>query len=396
MTQGLTRITVVLLAAFVVLTIPVKGQDASATVDSLQLEKLIEAYGPGDFRSNARRALLGLLRENQIASAFALLAFVPHRQGGRGWLVPAEELFARTLIADLTFLRDSGALVSLLASYVKKPGGSDVFEDKLLTQLHQVLQTNPSQPLRRLQASKAGLVETHFFQLLQNAQLVSGVRTVKEINSQVDRFLEDYPSSQYSHIADRYLRSHLAMSTFGTGFFLGYGLGGVVGSESGVPGRVDGFTVRGALYQDRLTFSAELFVARLSLQDSFRVKEDFWQAGLAGMLGVMFDVGYEFPVGGALLTPFAGGTLYRLRQDSAEASSSAVSTGLRVGAALGLNLAYRVKFDTGPHLDLGLHLTTILPGFSTYSSHLDGPVITVGMSFGFVGRPYQVLPGAGE
>ncbi len=396
MTQELTRITVVLLVAFAVLTSAVKGQDVSSTVDSLQLEKLIEAYGPGDFRSNARRALLGLLRENQTESASALLAFVPHRKGGQGWLVPAEELLAHTLIADLGFLRDTAALVSLLASYVQKPGGSEVFEDKLLTQLRQILQTNPGLPLRRLQASKAGLGETHFFQLLQNAQLVSGVRTVKDINSQVDRFLEDYPSSQYAFIADRYLRSHLAMSSFGTGFFLGYALGGIVGSESGVPGRVDGFTVRGALYQDQFTFSAELLVARLSLQDSFRVEKDLWQAGSAGMLGVMFDVGYEFPVGGALLTPFAGGTLYRLRQDSAETSSSAVSTGLRVGAALGVNLAYRVKFDTGPHLDLGLHLATILPGFSTYSSHLDGAVITVGMSFGFVGRPYQVLPGAGE
>ena len=396
MTQELIRSSLLLFAVLAVLPPLIKGQDVSLPMDSLQLEQLVEAYGPGDFRSNARRAVLSLLRDNHVESASELVEFVEYRKGGEGWLVPAEELLVQTLIADIAFLRDTVLFVSLLARYVQEPEGSAIFEDRLLPKLRQILQNNPDVPLRRIQASKAGLSELHFFQLLQNAQLVSGVRTVKDINSQIDRFLEDYPSSKYGLIANTYLRSHLAMASFGAGFFLGYTLGGMAGSESGVPGRVDGFTVRGALYQDHLTFSAELLIARLSLRDSFSVGNNLWKAGSAGLLGMMLDIGYEFPLGGALFTPFIGGTVYRLRQDSAESSSKARSTGLHVGPAFGCNLAYRVKFDTGPHLDFGLHLTAIFPGLSNYSSDLDGALILVGMSFGFVGRPYQVLRGTGN
>lgn len=369
------------------------GQTHGSDQDSLRFEEEITAYGPGDFRTSARRALLGFLRGKTAAETSALLDFVGHRAGGERWLAPEEELVVRTLIADLSFLQDTAGLSVLLARSLSTPGSSPEFDDTFLSACLQFLRSDPGLPLRRLGGVGQQAVERRFLQLLINSRLVSGIRTVHQMNDQIDRFLEDTSSAPYARIADLYLRSHLEESSYGAGFFLGYGMGGATGSGSSIPGRVNGFAMRGAFYLHRVTLEAGLLAARMSLNDTFSVGGDRWDDGAAGLLGGILDAGYELQTGGALITPFLGASLFRLRQDSAGLSGQPITTGLRLGAALGMNLAYRVKFDTGPHLDLGLRFTTIFPGFTGYEERLDGAILLVSASFGFVGRPYTVVSG---
>ena len=373
----------------------VQAQHFAWPEDSIRYEELVQSHGPGDFRTSARRSLLSSIRQNQPQRASGILLFMARRKNVDRWLTSQEYLLAETLIADTTFLRDTGRVVQLLKESFQHTGGEGGFDDNLLLNMRRILRDKPERTIRRLLQFGATQAELQFFQLIQNAQLVSGVRTVKEMNELVDRFREDFPESDYAMLAARYLRFDLARASFGSGFFLGYAFGGVVGSSSGIPGKSDGLSVRAALFKDRFTLSASLFAARLFVQDTLSAGTDRWGQGLAGMLGGMLDIGYEIQGGDAMITPFVGGTMYRLRQDGSSPNDRGVSTGLRLGIGFGTDLAYRLKFDTGPHLDLGLRLTAIIPGFSGYSTRLDGTLVLLGVSFGFVGRPYTVVSRTG-
>lgn len=365
--------------------------------DSLQVERLIERYGPGEFVSNARRALLLMLREGEPSAVSSFLRFMARRQGGAGWLSPEEELLVRTLILDLPFFRNREVLVPLLAARVDRPGGrrgDDARSEAPLVEVLRDMLRRRSDPLnRRVKDVAADEAEEAFFGVLINAQHIRSVRRIADANSDVDRFAALWPASPYAPIADRYLRIARLPSTFGAGFFLGYSYGGMVGSGGGIPGRSDGPTMGGEFYWNRWTATGELMLGRLALSDSFVVHGRTWRSGTAVLVGGMAGVGYEFRNGDGLITPFAGATFFDLQEDAGEENrQDEQSTGVRAGFALGTLLTYRVPFDKGPHLDLRLRISAIFPGFGGYSSELRGGLLLVGASFGFVGRPFGVEP----
>lgn len=370
--------------------------------DSLQVERLIELYGSGDFVSSARRALAARFRDGDYPVIALLLRMVPKRRGGANWLSPEEELLVRTLIADLPSLRDREAFTQLLAARVQRPGGNTAYsgdvgaepsEQNLLGALRGWLRNDAGLPAERIRMKGGDSVELAFFSVLINAQQITSVRKVADVNHTVDRFVAAYPDSYYALLADRYLRLTRTPSPFGAGFFLGYTYGGMVGSESGIPGKSDGPTLGGELYLHNWTATGELMLGRLSLSDSFAVRGQTWQPGSAVLVGGTFGLGYQFQTGDGLITPFAGGAFFDLQEDPAgEKRQNQQSTGLRTGIALGTIVAYRIPFDRGPHIDLRVRVSAIFPGFGGYSSQLNGGLLLVGASFGFVGRPYRVEP----
>ncbi len=365
--------------------------------DSLQVERLVERYGPGEFVSNARRALLPMLREGEPAAVSSFLRFMSKRQGGAGWLSPEEELLVRTLILDLPFFRNHEVLVPLLAARVDRPGGrrgDDARSEAPLVEVLRGMLRNRSGALNRsVKDVAADEAEEAFFQVLVNAQHIRSVRRISDANADVDRFVALWPASPYAPIADRYLRIARLPSTFGAGFFLGYSYGGMIGSADGIPGRSDGPTMGGEFYWNRWTVTGELMLGRLALSDSFVVRGRTWQDGTAVLVGGMAGVGYELRNGDGLITPFVGATFFDLQEDAGEENrQDEQSTGVRPGFALGTLLTYRIPFDKGPHLDLRLRISAIFPGFGGYSSDLGGGLLLVGASFGFVGRPFRVEP----
>lgn len=392
---------------FLVISSPAFAQRrGGGAEDSLQVERLIELYGPGDLISNARRALAARLRDADYRAVSSLLLFMPKREGGNGWLSPEEEVLVRTLTVDLSFLRNQDSLTSLLAARVQRSGGNGAYNDpigngisgkNLLETLREWLRGSTDALGETVAAKGANEVENAFFFLLINAQQVSGVRKVAEANQRVDQFVAAYSSSPYVSIADRYLRLSRVSTPFGAGFFLGYTYGGMVGSGSGIPGRSDGPTIGGELYFHNWTATGELLLGRLALSDSFTVRGRTWQPGSAVLVGGTLGVGYEFRTGDGLITPFIGGAFFDLQEDVAEEDQqSEQSTGMQTGITLGAITTYRIPFDHGPHLDLRLRVSAIFPGFGDYHSALKGNLLLVGASFGFVGRPYRVEPARDE
>lgn len=315
------------------------------------------------------------------------------RIGTGGWLSPEEELFVRTLVADLQFLRDEGELTALLRSRVERPGPNPAYRDNLVREFRSMLRSAAGMLRDTLKQRGAADIERQFFHLLINAQQVTSVRRVDDVNSAVDDFVSTFLGSRQAEIADSYLRLQRSVSRTGAGFFLGYAYGGMIGSPEGFAGRSDGPTIGGELYINRWTVTGELTIGRLGIRDSFAIGNKTWDVGDAVLAGGLLGAGYELRSGDALFTPFAGGTFFDLQEDNAgERRGEELTTGLQFGVAVGTLVTYRIPFDQGPHLDLRLRVSATFPGFARYASELEGALVHIGASFGFVGRPYYVEP----
>ncbi len=375
-----------LLLMFLLAAAPLAAEPPDTT--SLE-EYLREPSTPDGIGARARGYLYQRLDVRDPDGVRELLSAMAAHPEWEGWITPRELLLARIYAVEPLVTRDP-MLGALLAQAPLRPRARvGVLREELLTMEQTVVRGGLAPLSERYLRAGLDSVELRFLNLLIDHLLVKGYRARSELNREVDRFIEEAPTSPLAALAATYLRYPYREERFGLAFGAGYILGRFLGPVSDRFSYLHGATLGGELYLDRVTIVGGLGFGTARLSSGFTAAGEAWPAGNAPIVLGSLLAGWELRHGRLAITPLAGLAFQSIRSPGEQTPESRLpSTGGRVGVELGALVGYRIPFDRGTHIDLRFRLGWSSTSAGEYDPAFRGSSYFAGLGFALVHRPY--------